>query len=202
MKDFSLIYQQNIHILEQFSNDISLINIEESFDESCSNLKNRYCFIYVKLLNELNLVLPKKMLERMLNQNKFVVFFYYYAKLKMFFLFYHSGYKDFYLFEKIFKNLNGVFSNLIIDNDLIVFEKISILMSYAELFSIIESPKIFVDIKFEYIKWDKVEKNSIIYLSYEFINKFIDNLTENSPSYFPLVELNSDLGFYNEEIVF
>jgi hypothetical protein len=75
-------------------------------------------------------------------------------------------------------------------------------MSYAELFSVIESPKIFVGINFEYIKLDKVEKNSIIYLSYEFINKFIDNLTENSPSYFSLVELNSDFGFYNEEIVF
>ena len=202
MKDFDLIYQQNIQILEQFSNDISSIKNAESLDKNFPKLNNQYCFLYVKLINEFNLVLPKKMLESKLNQNKFIDFFYYYAKLKIFFLFYNSGYNDFDLFEKIFKNLNDIFSKLIIDDDLIVFEKITILMSYAELFNIIESPKIFVDIKFEYIKLDKVEKNSIIHLSYEFINKYIDNLTENSPSYFSLVELNSDFGFYNEEIVF
>jgi len=202
MKDFSSIYYQNIQGLKEFSDDISLIKTAESLDKKFSDLNKEYPFLYLGLLDELNLVLPNKILQNILNKNEYVYFFYYFAKLKIFFLLYYSEDKNFDLFEKIYKNLNDIFSNLIKDANLICFEKISILMSYTELFSLVESPKIFVDIKFEYIKLDLVEKNSIIHLSCEFINKYIDNLTENSPSYFSLVELNSDFGFYNEEIVF
>jgi hypothetical protein len=141
------------------------------------------------LKDEFNLVLPKTILEKTLNQDIFVDFFYYYAKLKIFVLLYFREDKDFKLFEKIFKNLQAIFSGLNEDNSLIVFEKISVLMSYSELFNIIDSPKIFADTKFQYIKVDKVEKNSIIYLSYEFINNYIENLTEDSPSYLQLIYL-------------
>lgn len=202
LKDFSLIYQQNIRFLEKFSKEISSIKNDDSFDKILLYLNKKYCGLYVKLKDELHIVLPKKILQNTLNQSEFVDFFYFYSELKIFYLLYYNEDKDFNFFEKIFKNLDDFFCNLKKDNDLIVFEKISILMSYAELFKIIESPNTFIDIKFKYIKFDKVEKNSIIHLSYEFINKYIDNLTENSPSYFHLVELNSDFGFYNEEIVF
>ena len=202
LKDFNLIFEQNINILERYSNDISEIKSAESFNRVFSSLNNRYCNLYLKLKDEFNLVLPKTILEKTLNQDIFVDFFYYYAKLKIFVLLYFREDKDFKLFEKIFKNLQAIFSGLNEDNSLIAFEKISVLMSYSELFNIIDSPKIFADTKFQYIKVDKVEKNSIIYLSYEFINNYIENLTEDSPSYLQLVELNSELGYFNGNKVF
>ena len=42
--------------LEQFSNDISSIKNAESLDKNFPKLNNQYCFLYVKLINEFNLV--------------------------------------------------------------------------------------------------------------------------------------------------
>ena len=52
------------------------------------------------------------------------------------------------------------------------------------------------------MKVDNVEKNSVIYLAMEFLNEYINNKNENSPSFFKLIEINSGIGFYKGEKIF
>ena len=90
-------------------------------------------------------------------------------------------------YEKKLNELKEKYNKLKKDDDYSIFEKSSILMSFAELFSIQKSCELILRSNFSYIKVDKTKNNSIIYLSMKFLNEFINNLDEDSPSYFKLI---------------
>ena len=173
----------------EFKNDLSV------FYKRCLNS-------YTNVTDELNFILPKKELEKILNDEKYLDFIYFYIKIHIAYIFRKYNKKEIDTFNKLLKYLAAFFEQLKNDKDCKIFEKISILFHFAELFNVLKACEIFFKTPFHYIKLDKIEKNSVINLSLGFLNNYIDNLSEESPSYFKLLEISSGYGFYQGKTVY
>ena len=57
------------------------------------------------------------------------------------------------------------------------------------LFSAVKKVETFLKTNFHYIKVDNVEKNSVINLALNFFNEYINNINEDSPSFFKLIKI-------------
>ena len=154
------------------------------------------------MTKELNLNLPENSLKKIINDNKYLEFIFCYIKLKIFFIFYLFTKQEFEEFVQIYKYLDDFFKDLKNDNECEDYEKISILFHFVELFNEFRSYKIFHESNFRYIKAKKAKNNSSMKLALDFLEKYINNLNEESPQYFKLVEINSDIGSYQGSNIF
>ena len=167
--------------------------------------KNKYkkllenYFFYFINLKELNLVLPKNYLQRIINNDKYVSLFYYISQIMIFYKM--SSCKDNNVNNFCYKfDYIEILCKQLLKDKLERYEIISILVNLKSLFYLLKSCEKLINIKFHYIKITEVNKNSIIDLSINFLNKFIDNLNEESPSFFNLVEINS--GYFKNKKMF
>ena len=200
-------YENEYHTLSQFSQ--KLINLKQEikinknetlFNEKYGLLFNNYIY-YFKKMKELNLILPKKYLQNIINDDKYVTLFYYITQLMIFYIFSTCNDKNVYNFCKIFDYIEVIYNQLLKDK-LERFETISILMNLKVLFDKLRSCEKFINIKFHYIKIAEIKKNTIMDLSLKFLNDYIDNLNEESPSFLNLVEINSGYGYFKNEKMF
>ena len=88
------------------------------------------------------------------------------------------------------------------DNECENYEKLSILFLLGELLYEVKSCNIFLESNFHYLKVSKSKNNSFIKLELEFLEQFINNLNEESPQYFNLVEIDSGVGHYQGSKIF
>lgn len=205
--NFSKFYEKYIDNLSKFDTNLSELNKDVNYYNSNDfKVYSYYKQTFTDIEKELNLNLPKNVLEKTMTADDISVdylnFFYKYVKMRIYFSFYYTEDKSYDNFVKIINYLNVIYNKLKKDDDYSIFEKSSILMSFAELFSIQKSCELILRSNFSYIKVDKAKNNSIIYLSMKFLNEFINNLDEDSPSYFKLIELNSSHGYYLNEKTF
>ena len=98
--------------------------------------------------------------------------------------------------------MKEIYNRLEKEHDYTIYEKISVLMSFTELFNKQKSCEHFLQYNFYYLKNSKIIIYPIISLAAKFINDFINNLDEESPSYFKLIELNSNYGYYPNSKIF
>ena len=201
--NFQIFYEKYINNLNKYSSAIDelLINKEE-FEKNLIALNESHTNIITKIECTLNLNLPKTELETLLNDENYLDFFYLYIKIYFSYYFSINNNKDFDDYKELFNYLKTFYNKLKNDKDCKIFEKISILFHLSELFKLLKSCNSFLKSNFHYIKVEKSEKNSVIDLAYSFLNEFIDNLNEESPSYFKLIEINSNYGYYNGNKVF
>ena len=201
--NFSIFYGKYICDLKKFSEVLDMLCTDQTeFNNDLSIFYDRCLNTYTNIADELNLILPKKELENILNDEKYLYFIYFYIKIHLAYIFRKIKQKGIDNFNKLLKYLARFFEQLKKDKVYKIYEKISILFHFAELFNIVKECKVFLETTFHYIKLDKIEKNSVINLSLEFLNNYIDNLNEESPSYFKLLEINSGYGFYKGKTVF
>ena len=201
--NFSIFYGKYINYLNKSSTELDSLRKKESeFKNNVAKFNQNWINIYARINDELNLNLPKKELEILINEDKYLDFIYLYIKLHMFFIFCKNNDKKYDDFIQLFNYLEMIFKQLKNDNDYKHFEKISILFHLTELFNIAKSCQLFLKSNFHYIKVDKVDKNSAIDLAITFLNTYIDNLNEESPQYFKLVEINSGIGIYKGQKIF
>lgn len=199
-------YNENITFLEAFSEE--LINLREKLKKKTNNFDKMYKVLFNQFVDTFNkmkkidLNLPKKILEKMLNEEKFMIFFCYYIQICIFYIFYFSNDKKADNFCSLFSYFDKIYEKVKNDSDVSLYEKISVLFCFYAIFLKIKSVEIFISTKIEYIKINKIENNSIINLALKFINTFIENLNEDSPSFFKLLEINSSFGYYGRNEIF
>ena len=70
------------------------------------------------------------------------------------------------------------------------------------MFKVVKSCEKFLEVDFHFVKVERAENNSAIYLAIKFLNTYINNLDEDSPQYFKIIELNSGIGLYQGKQTF
>lgn len=200
---FSNFYEKyNSRLIEFFSNIDDLKKNKDEFKEKASELYENSLFFFSKMTKEINLNLPKNKLKEIINENKHLEFFFHYIKLRIFFIFHLIINGKFEEFLQIYKYIEDFFEKLKNDNECENYEKISILFYLAKLLNDVKSSQIFLESNFHYIKVNKAKNNSAVKLAIEFLGKYINNLNEESPHYFKLVEIDSGIGDYQGENIF
>ena len=201
--NFKIFYDQKINNLEDCSQKIETIKNDDKnydvkiFEANALGLYHLYKKIYFDLLKEVNFHLPKEELENILNEKEHLHFFYLFAKLRIFINFMiNSKGEDINCFINLFNYFEKIYSQISEERDYKIFEKITLLMSFSALFTKFKKYEKFSQSNFYYLRVEQAEINSVINLAMNFLNKFIDNLNEESPSYFHLVEINSGFGYY------
>ena len=201
--NFQIFYGKFINDLNKFSTSLEELLIEpKEFEKNLTELNNRYVNIITKIQSTLNLNLPKAELETLLNDENYLTSIYLYIKINFSYNFEQNNNKSFEDYKQLFDYLGTFYKELKNNKDYKIFEKISILFHFLEVFKLVKTCKNFYNTNFHYIKVDQVEKNSVIDLAHTFLNNFIEHLNEESPSYFKLIEINSNYGYYNGDKVF
>ena len=101
--------------------------------------------------------------------------------------------------KKIFNFLEKYKTKIKNDFSLTTFQKIIIIRTYCYLFMKSSSLENFKRQNFQYYIISRADNNSIFDLCFKFINSFIDKLTIKSKLFFPLLQINSGIGYYTEE---
>ena len=81
------------------------------------------------------------------------------------------------------------------DKYLSIFQKILVLRIYCYLFMRSSGIENFKNQNFQYLIISKAEENSVFKLCFNFINSFIDKLKVKSKLFFPLLQINSGIGY-------
>ena len=208
-KDFSYKKIENINQLnfdKIYNENVDKIN--NIYDELFKIIQNNDCNSQTLILDlykknnnlkkiiERKYVYPTSILEKEINKNEYIDFFF---KLIFFFcvskFVYHikengEKIKAAQLNElknKLFNNRDKICK----DETLKIYEKIFLL--FELYFSEVNSSKIYNEI--EYINLKNIEDFSPLYYAINFLNKFIDDLDYNSNFYYPLLLIDS--GIYN-----
>ena len=145
------------------------------------------------------------MLRAILNEDIYFNMFYFISEVNMFYSFLLCDNNDENIvdnFCKLFNNLSTIKEQLLNDNSVEIFEKIIVIVNYSCLFLSLKSVPSLEKAEFYYVKIDRVEENSIIDLAMNFLKEFIEDLNEDSPSFFKLIEINSNFGYYKDEKMF
>ena len=188
---FSLFYDKYIKKLNKLSTEIiELMKTKNKFKENSYQFYLIYINDFYFIAEGLNLNIPKKKLEEMITDVKYLDFIYFYIKARVFYLYYINDKIEFDDFIKSHNYFEVFYGQLKDDGNYKIYEKISILLHLAELFSALKKVETFLKTNFHYIKVDNVEKNSVINLALNFLNEYINNINEESPSYFKLIEIN------------
>ena len=195
--NFHNYYKQQNPSLYSFSNEIDKLKNDKSyFQNNISGIASIYAETYKNMKNDTNLNLPKQELNSLLNREEYYDFFYSFSKMKLFYNFFFKKDNTFQSFVKLFKKLEKI-NNQLKSDELLIYEKITVLLTWTTLFGNLENCKDYLKANLEYIKIDNVEDNSVVDLTMKFLNNFINNINGESPSYFKLVEINSGYGYYN-----
>ena len=201
--NFSNFYEKYNLRLINFSSDIDeLKKNKDEFKENAKELYEKSLLFFSEITKKINLNLPKNKLKEIINENNHLEFFFNFIKLRIFFIFYLIINGEFDELLQTYKYIEGFFEKLKNDNECENYEKVSILFFLAQLLSELKSSQFFLESNFHYINVNKAKNNSAIKLSIEFIDKYINNLNEESPQYFKLVEIDSGIGDYQGENIF
>ena len=191
--NFKLFYENYINHLRNYSNDLDLLcKNETEFEKDCKSFYSSCFKIYKNISNDLNLILPKNEMENLLNNCIYLEFFYFFLKIHIFYIFYTYNKKEISDLNQIYNFFGTFFKKLEKEKDYKIYEKISILFHFAEVFNETKLCKTFLEANFHYIKIDTVS----------FLNDYIEHLNEESPSYFKLIEINSGYGYYKGKKLF
>ena len=201
--DFLDFYDKHNSGLNNCSLNIDeLTKNKDEFSKKSSLLYEDNEIFFISITKQLNLNLTEKSVKNIINDCKYLKFIYNYIQLRIFLIFHLFIKGKFEEFVQIYKYLNDFYKNLENDSDCEIYEKISVLFHFAELFNEVRCCDIFIKSKFHYIKTKKAEDNSTLKLSLEFLEKYINNLNEESPQYFKLIEIDSGVGDYQGSNIF
>ena len=161
-------------------------NIHKAIKENNIDLKAKIEALYDEELEGIfkkkKFILPKKILIQELNEKEYVEFYYN-------FIYFYCIYKKINCSYSELNNLSKIleqnYEKIDKDKELQIYEKILILNNilYSD---ILERDKIV-----NYYKIDQLNKNSPLFLSIEFLKKFIDTFDYNSTFYYPLMCIDS-----------
>ena len=191
--NFEKIYNNyNVKITEIYNKIIEYIdnnNDSLNFKELFSEIKEPQDIIKIKF------TYTNKILEKELNKDEYIEFIFRLNFLQRVKAIINENEKiDINLIKLIHKNGKKI-KNQICNDNLKNYEKILLLIE-LNLSEIDFSKKD----KIEYFNKNNLNIYSPLYMAYEFLNKFIDELEYQSNFYFPLLCIDSGLFFYNFEI--
>ena len=127
-------YQKEYDTLKEFSDKLLNLKKEIEINKDDNNYNQKYKELYqyflhyFKDLKELNLILPKKYLQNIINDDNYVTLFYFILQIKIFYEFNICTDKNANNFYQIFKYIEDLNEQLLNDK-LERYEKISILMN-------------------------------------------------------------------------
>ena len=143
--------------------------------------------------NKLEFHKSKSELEKAINDEKYVEFFYQILVHKLLIC---IKFKDSKHLKEVIDNFHQFKIKLDSDKDLKIYEKVFGLIQYNYIY------RKYNCFNTTYIKIKDAKKNSIIYQALEFFKGFISNLDEDSPVFFKLLEINSKFGYFNESAIY
>ena len=195
--NFFNFYKTKNSNINQFSNELEKIKENQNdFKYDISNLAKVYELTFNKIEKELNLNLPKKKLENLFNKEEYLNFFYSYSKMRLFFHFYKKQDINLNNFTKVYQSFEQIYSKIKEDKIYSNYDKIIIMVTFASLLGKFDKCDTFLGVNFDFIKVTNVEENSVINKAMKFLNEYIKDFNEDSPSFFKLVEINSGYGYY------
>ena len=195
--NFFNFYKTKNSNINQFSNELEKIKENKNdFKYNISNLAKVYELTFNNIEKELNLNLPKKKLENLFNKEEYLNFFYSYSKMRLFFHFYQKQDINLNNFTKVYQSFEQIYSKIKEDKIYSNYDKIIIMVTFASLLGKFDYCDTFLRVNFDFIKVTNVEENSVINKAMKFLNEYIKDFNEDSPSFFKLVEINSGYGYY------
>ena len=102
-------------------------------------------------------------------------------------------------YKQLYDYINTQLSIIKNDSNLKGYEKILIMEQFAISVAKFNNINNFINSKFEYYFFSRVEKYSILYYVYNFINNFIKLLKDTDKAYYKLVELDAGISFYKNK---
>ena len=174
--------------------------IKENIDEKFKIL-NKY--------ESLNLNRDDNYLDEIFNKKEFLnlPLFWNYSLIR----FYFMSNQEYNYFnndpiKRLIINIKEIKTKIIKTKDLPIYEKVRTISSLFMAFFMKKgkfSKGYEVDrLNLRYLIVSKKEKNSIIDRCYNFYNDFVDSITEDSPIFPYLLNINGGCGYYNKEIVY
>lgn len=195
-------YNKNYNKLFNFYKDLKVLENTEYLQ-----IKNKYNIMKSNHSSLNNLIVPailycKKYIEEQFNEKKYIDLFFY-IELYKFFTQKKKKIKneENYLKESI-SFIENYKKKLEEDNELTLFEIISIIQRFIYQYILSKNIDDFNKTDFKYYCLKNTEENSVFSLTIQYLKSFIEKLNEDSALFFPILEINSGIGFYNKEKFF
>ena len=102
-------------------------------------------------------------------------------------------------YEDIFKYITKFYETYKNDQKLLNYQRILLFYSNSVFFIKINDVNKYINSELEYIRSDEIENNSVFKLSFDFLKKFIKNLTSTSELFYPLLLLDCGLYYTNNK---
>lgn len=201
-------YQERYSLFKMCSEEIINYSLQLKEDMTMEFEKDKLSELIMKYQKQfldvakLNLNLPNEKLSQLLNEDKYIEFFFNFSKLYMLLIIVKCNDINRENFIYMYDSLEKIYKKFLSDNNLLKFEKILLLLNYTGLFNDILSCEKFKNINYHYIKIAQADENSSIKLAKKFLSDFITNLNEESPSFFHLIEINSGYGYFEKQKFF
>ncbi len=203
--DIEKYINDNKNILSNFYQEIKAFSKEEI--TSIDKHKKKLNEIINKNVNILDFEIkfinyPNNYLEKILNNDEYVKVFY----IKNIYSLLNNKKnkilknRDYFLKSiSLFEEYNEKFLE---DKSLTNYQRILVINNFFEIFRNSKGIEGFKNQKFKYYNLSKSNKNSIFSLTLNFLNSFINKLTTKSKLFFPILQINSDIGYYKGEQVY
>ena len=188
----------NTNLLKNFLDDLN--NFIDKEDEKIILDETSVIQKYKKLKDEelIRLNLSKEELLKLFNKNEY--FNIYYLK-RLGNIIYIKKKKNLLYIKGLISYLEDIKTIISNDNSLKIYQKVFILEFYCSMLEKYDF-QLMKTMKIKYYIMDNVEKYSVFYYILNFFNEFINQLNESSYLFFPLLELNSGVGFYHQDKVY
>ena len=105
-------------------------------------------------------------------------------------------------FKKALSYIESYKETLIKKDELSIYHKILILKNFFFVFQLAKGIEGFKNINFNYYILEKSKADSVFKLTINFIKSFINKLNIKSKLFFPILQINSGIGVYNNQYVY
>ena len=182
--DIKIFYTNYDNDMKTFDKELKGL-LSEFQLEKYNSLISRYENIY-QILNKFNFCISRDELGNIFDKIEYYDFFYKIVILKILIIKKATNKEE---IESIIRNFNEFSQKLSKDNDLKLYQKIFALLEYGFFIKKYNYDQL------TYVVCKNAKTNSVIDKSLKFFKEFINNLDEESPVFFKLLEINSKSGY-------
>ena len=192
IKDF---YQRHNEQINEVYNKIIDLSKKGIFDGNTLELELKKIVPINNEFNKMNFCQSKIVLEKAFDDEVYIEFIYRLMILKLLLKLLHKI-ENQQNFKNIINKYDDFKRNIISDKDL---------KRYQKIFGLIQANYIirkYNCFNISYIKRSCCKEKSILFQSIKFYQNFVDNLDEESPVFFKLLEINSKFGYHNDTPIY
>ena len=191
---FEKIYNDNHKVFDEFILDFNKTLVsEQNFNDNFNKLKEKYNNVKFP---DYFLNISKAKIEKELNKTEYIDFFYNMTVFRIYNEHIKRGEKSYGTVLSFVDYLMEKTDRIKKDADLKLYQKILLIEQIGYILNKMTKDS-FLKSDINYLIMSKKEENSILDLVEKFFKDYINNLSEDSKIFFRLLELDSDIGYFN-----